>query len=112
MYEINIEELEEYISTNEDLKGYKIYINLTPSDKKDSHKGFVKSNSYKFNISNDLDKDIHFAIYKDVVEISSESIRIPSYASSLKRKEDWRKELSDPQRIMEAFSLYFGAIYA
>ncbi|MFE3573851.1 hypothetical protein [Lysinibacillus sp. NPDC059133] len=110
MYDITQEELEDNISKSKDFKDYKIYATVVHDIKKNSHKPFCRKEEFVFN-DNGSKQSISFHIYRDVVEVSSWDISIPSYAQSISRNEDWRKELTSSQRINEATSLYLRKVY-
>ena len=112
MYDGSIEEIERYIATNKDLKKFIIFIDIFHSNKNDSYKGFINKESFKFNTSKGIKKDLHFKIYRDKIEVSSSTVLVLGFARSFNRIEDLGKKLSNPQRIMEAFWYYFNALYA
>lgn len=110
MYDITQKELEDYFSKSKDFKDYKINAKVVHDIKKNSNRPFCKKEEFIFN-NNGSKQSIDFHIYRDVVEISSWDVRIPSYAQSISRNEDWRNELTTEQRINEAASLYLREIH-
>lgn len=110
MFDITQEELENYISNSENFKDFKVYATVVHDTKKNAHRPLCKKEEFVFN-DNGSKQSINFYIYRDVVEVSSWTTNIPSYAQSISRNEDWRKELTTFQRINEAISLYLGALY-
>lgn len=101
--------LNELTASDKYFRDFNITVNVFDCNKKDSNRPFVNKEVFQFNKEIN-DKFMTVKIYRNLIEFSSMSVLIPLNLRTYNRTEDPRKELSTPERIMEAFSLYLGAV--
>jgi len=104
-----LDSINELTASDKYFRDFNITVTVFDCDKRDSNRPFINKEEFPFN-KNINDQFMRIKIYRNLIEFSSMQVEIPLNLRTHKREENFRKVLSTPERIMEAFSLYLGEI--